>query len=196
MGPSYPNPEGYVHIRTIIAIVLGLSITRLFTGLARFVQHPGRTTVYRVHLAWVLFILLYVIEFWWWEFRLSKLAEWTFPVYVFVILYAGLFVFLGALLFPDDLTGYRGFEDYFMSRRRWFFGLLALTFVFDLIDTALKGSAYFHSLGLQYPIRNLCYAALAVVAMFVANRRFHAIFVTCALIYLAVWAAQQYFVLP
>jgi hypothetical protein len=54
LNSGYPNPEGYVHVRTIISIVLGLSITRLFTGLARFVQHPNRVTVYPVHLAWVL----------------------------------------------------------------------------------------------------------------------------------------------
>ena len=55
---GYPNPEGYVHVRTIIGIVLGLSVTRLFTGLARFVQHPGRVAIYPVHLAWVFFILI------------------------------------------------------------------------------------------------------------------------------------------
>jgi hypothetical protein len=79
LNSGYPNPEGYVHVRTIISIVFGLSITRLFTGLARFVQHPNRVAVYPVHLAWVLFILLYVVEFWWWEFRLSKQRYLIFP---------------------------------------------------------------------------------------------------------------------
>jgi hypothetical protein len=195
LSSGYPNPQGYVHVRTIISIVLGLSITRLFTGLARFVQHPNRVKIYPVHLAWVLFILLYVVEFWWWEFRLSKLDEWTFPIYLFVIFYAGLFVFLCSLLFPDDLLGYSGLEDYFMSRRKWFFGLLAVTFLLDLVDTQLKGADYFHSLGLQYLIRNLAYVTLAVTAMFVENRRFHAVFVACALLYLVVWIAQRYFVL-
>jgi hypothetical protein len=56
LSSGYPNPEGYVHVRTIIGIVLGLSIARLFTGLARLVQHPKRVAIYPVHLAWVLFI--------------------------------------------------------------------------------------------------------------------------------------------
>ncbi len=195
-GTSYPNPEAYIHIRTIVGIVIGLSMTRLLTGVARLVQHPGRTPLYPVHLAWVLFILLYVVEFWWWEFRLSRLTLWTFPVYLFVILYAGLFVFLGALLFPDDLSGYTGFKDYFLSRRKWFFGLLAATFLIDLIDTALKGSDYFRSLGVQYPIRNLGYAAAAGAAMFVRNPRFHAVFVAAALVYSVIWIVQTYLLLP
>ena len=195
LSSGYPNPEGYVHVRTIVGIVLGLSVTRLFSGLARLVQHPGRVAIYPVHLAWVLFVLLYVIEFWWWEFRLSKLATWTFPVYLFVIFYAGVFVFLCSLLFPDDLGGYTGFEDYFLSRRKWFFGLLAVTFLLDLIDTRLKGAEYFRSFGIQYPVRNLAYVTFAMVGIFVRDRRFHTAFVTGSLLYLAVWIVQKYNVL-
>jgi hypothetical protein len=88
-----------------------------------------------------------------------------------------------------------GVVHYFMSRRKWFFGLLAATFLLDLIDTRLKGGSYFRSLGVQYPIRNLAYVALAGVAMFVENRRFHAVFVACALVYLVIWMFQRYLIL-
>jgi hypothetical protein len=33
-----------------------------------------------------------------------------------------------------------------------------------------------------------------VTAMFVENRRFHAVFVACALVYLVVWMAQRYLI--
>jgi hypothetical protein len=148
--------------------------------------------LYPVHVAWVLFILLYVIEFWWWEFRLTRLEQWTFPVYLFVIFYAGVFVFLCALLFPDSLEDYKGFEDYFISRRRWFFGLLAATFELDLIDTRLKGVDYLQALGRQYLLRNGAYTGMSIIAMFVTNRRFHTIFVAGALVYLIVWFVLRY----
>lgn len=50
----------------------------------------------------------------------------------------------------DDYDGYR---DYFLSRRKWFFGILALTYVADIADTWLKGSAYLASFGWEYPVR-------------------------------------------
>jgi len=189
---AYANPDVYNHVRSIISIVLGLSIARLFAGLARFVAHPERWKIYPVHLGLVLVVLLYVVEFWWWEFSLLRLREWTFPVYLFVIFYAGVFVFLCWLLFPEDLDGYKGFEDYFMSRRKWFFGLFAMTFVLDFIDTAVKGADYFHSLGAQYVIRNLLYVSFAVSAMFVSDRRFHVLFVGGALLYQLIWMAERY----
>ena len=42
---------------------------------------------------------------------------------------AVLALLLASLLFPDDMSDYDGYEDYFLSRRRWFFGLFATTFV-------------------------------------------------------------------
>jgi hypothetical protein len=68
--------------------------------------------------------------------------QWTFAIYFFVILYAILFFSLCTLLFPSDLRDYSGYEAYFLSRRHWFFGLLAATFIADIIDSSLKGSAY------------------------------------------------------
>jgi hypothetical protein len=72
---------------------------------------------------------------------------------------------------------------------------VAATFLLDLIDTRLKGVDYFQSLGVQYLARNLSYVTLSVVAVLVKNRTFHAILVTCALVYLVVWMVQRYSIL-
>ena len=39
--------DWFIHARIIIGIVAGLSVTRLLTGLARFVQHPVRDRIQR-----------------------------------------------------------------------------------------------------------------------------------------------------
>jgi hypothetical protein len=90
---------------------------------------------------------------------------------------------------------YGGYEEYFVSRRRWFFGLLAATYAVDLLDTVLKGQAYFQSLGLEYPLRNAVYIILCIAAAVTANRRFHAIFVVLGLIYQLTWIFRLYDVL-
>jgi len=41
MDPQLAHDQ-FIHVRIIIGIVTGLSVTRLLTGLARFVQHPVR----------------------------------------------------------------------------------------------------------------------------------------------------------
>ena len=189
MDPVTQHPEVFGHVRIIMATVMGLSVARLLNGLARFVQHPKRDQIYGVHLGWAAFLLLSVVHFWWFEFGLSRIAIWTFPVYFFVLGYAALFFFICALLFPDRMDDYAGYEDYFHSRQRWFYGLLACLFVVDLIDTATKGAEHFQSLGPAYPYKQAALFSFAIAAVFIRNRRYHAAFVAAALV------AQTWFIL-
>src|SRR5258705_13500035 len=79
-----------------------------------------------------------IVHFWWYEFGLSNITTRTFELNFFVLLYAMLFVAVASLLFPDKMDEYASFGDYFQSRRRWFYGLLTVMFLIDLIDTAIK----------------------------------------------------------
>jgi hypothetical protein len=183
MVSSPSNPDLYLHIRVVISIIVGLCITTLLNGFARFVQHPKRAKVSILHLGWAASLLLWVIHFWWWEYRLTLVEQWTFATYFFVILYAILFYFLCTLLFPSDLKDYSGYEDYYLSRRKWFFGFLAATFVADIIDTTLKGSAYLHSFGIEYPSRITGSLVLCFIGMFVRNRRIQFVLLAVSLLY-------------
>jgi hypothetical protein len=173
----------FEHCRLIMGMVLSLSVARLLNGLAKFVQHPKKVKIFPVHLLWVFAILLHLIHFWWWEFRLIYIHAWTFEIYLTLIFYAVDIFLLCALLFPDDMQEYSGFEEYFMSRRKWFFGIFGFSFIIDFIDTAVKGNAYYNSLGVEYPIRNLAFIALCIAAMFISKVRIQLVFVIGALVY-------------
>lgn len=186
------DPAVFSHIRVVLSMVVSLGIARLLSGVARFVQHPGRKRAYGVHLLWALSLLLSMMHFWWWEFSLSQLQVWRFETYVFVVGYAALYYFLCAILFPDDLAEYAGYRDYFMSRRRWFFGLLATTYVVDVADTWIKGQDHLIAQGYEYPIRTAAYVALCMLAARTANARFHAAFAVFSLAYQVSWILRLY----
>ena len=192
MAPDTVSAAIFPHIRIVMGIALGLGITRLLTGTAQFVQHPQRQRVYWVHLGWVLFMLVSLSHFWWWEFWLEAITDWTYEIYFFLITYTILLYFLCALLFPDNVDEYGGYEEYFLSRRKWFFGLLALTFVFDFFDTLLKGVEHFERYGVEYLVRTPLYVALCIAAMFIGNKKLHAAFVVGSLINEASWILRQF----
>jgi hypothetical protein len=190
-----PDPhatEIFLHIRVVMGIMLGMSMTRLLTGAARFVQHPGKQKIYWVHLGWVVSMLLTLIHFWWWEFRLYDIQNWNFQIYFFLIVYTIVLFLLCTLLFPDNIAEYSGYEDFFISRRKWFFGLLALTYVFDLIDTLLKGRAHYEAFGSEYLVRVPVFVALCVVAIVTPNRWFQAALVAGSLIYQVSWIVRLF----
>jgi hypothetical protein len=173
----------FPHIRIILGMVIGLGVTRLLSGVARIVQHPGQYRLYSVHLAWVASVLLMLVHFWWWEFGLFQIESWTFGKYLFIIFYAVTLFLLCALLFPDSMLDYTSYEDFFYSRRAWFFGLLAATYLLDVIDTLLKGPEHFARFGVEYLFRTPVFVALCVIAILVSDRRFHIAFVAAALVY-------------
>jgi hypothetical protein len=124
-----------------------------------------------------------VVTFWWWEFRLSFVQQWTFGLYAFVCVYASMYYFLSALLFPQDLDDYQGYQDYFLDRRRWFFGFIALTEALDVVDTLIKGEQHLRSLGPEYLPRIGIFVLLCVVGAMTRNEKFHKLFVFTAIAY-------------
>jgi len=173
----------FVHVRLVMGFIISLSIARILTGASRFVQHPSLDKIYPVHLVWSVSVLLMLVHFWWWEFWLTGLLQWNFGIYVFLVAFAVVLYLLTTILYPDNLAEYKGYEDYFYSRRGWFFGLFALTFVFDFADTVMKGKEHLESFGLEYWIRAPAYVVLAGIAMWTRNRAYHWTFATLNLIY-------------
>ena len=192
MDHATPDPAAFFHVRVIVGVVTSLAIARVLNGLAHFVQAPERKRAYGVHIAWSLLLLLMIVHFWWFEFALERVDRWTFEAYAFLIFYAALYFFIAAVLFPDRLDGYEDFKAYFYDRRTWFFSLLIVLLVVDLVDTALKGMDHFRSLGIAYPIRQGLLILLALIAIPIANARCHVAFVALALATQVWWIALRY----
>jgi hypothetical protein len=187
--------EIFEYISVLTSIIIGLGIAHLLRGIAGLVQHPGRYTIYWVHLVWVGYMFFNMAFWWWWQFNLVKLEIWYFPNYLFVLLYAVVLYLACALLFPSDMDDYSGFEDFFISRRAWFFGLLATSNVIDLYDTWMKGTEHFDNAGTAYLVLNSTNFTAAVIAAITSNRLYHAFLAIAAMAYQVQWALSFTFVM-
>lgn len=178
----------FEYISVLTSIIIGLGIAQLLRGVARLVQHPGRHRNWWVHLLWVGYMFFQMTFWWWWEFNLNTLDLWHFEDYMFVLIYAVMLYLCCALLFPEDLSDYDGWESYLMSRRGWFFGLLASTNVIDVYDTWLKGAEHFERAGTEYLILTVTTFSGFVAAAITTNRTYHKIFVLAGFAYQVYWA--------
>lgn len=186
------HSEIFSHVRIVLGMVIGLGITRILMGMASFIQHPGRYRVSVLHMAWAVSILIELVLWWWWEFGLTRVDRWSFGVFLFLICYAIVLFSLAALLFPDNIAEYDGYEDYFIKRRRWFFALLAAAFVLDIVDTIIKGAAHWQRLSADYLVQVPFGLTLCVVAWIFANRRVQLTAVTVHVVYQAYWIIRVF----
>lgn len=182
--------ELFPHVRIVMGMIIGLGITRMLTGIAGFIQHPDRYRVSTLHMLWVGSILLELVLFWWWEFGLSRIANWSFGVYLFLIGYAIVLYLLAALLFPDNVAEYAGYEDFFINRRRWFFGLMAASFVLDMGDTLIKGSERWTQLSGDYLIQVPIGLVLCLIGCVFAQRWVQMSMAAVHIAYQAYWIGR------
>lgn len=187
-------PDAFTHVRIILGFVVSLGLARLLTGLARFVQHPG---IKRdpLHLMWAAGMLMLLVHFWWWEFWLGAVKVWSFPIYAFLIAFVFQLYLLTTLLFPDNIAEYADYAAYFMSRRKWFYGLLASVNVFDALDTLIKGREHASQYELDYWLQAPVYCVLCAIAIATPNRKFHYGFAALNLAYQVFYAVRAFTVL-
>jgi hypothetical protein len=185
--------ELFPHVRIVMGMIVGLGITRLLMTVAGLIQHPHRSRVSAIHLLWIASILVELVLFWWWQFALFRLEYWTFGITLFLILYAVTLFLIAALLSPDNIAEYDGYEDFFLKRRAWFFGLFAATFVLDTVDTLIKGEAYWNRFGLEYFIQVPLGLVLCAIAIRSTDKRIHLAAVLLHIAYQAYWIVRFFY---
>lgn len=168
--------DQFGYLIVLVSIIMGLGITHLLTGLGRFLGGPNAPRVFWVQIVWTLNVILYQAFFWWFTFKWVDQSVWTFGLFLFVLAYAVLLYLLAVILYPVELPHAFDFRAHFYRRRKWFFLLLASIAIVDLIDTLLKGPENVSGMGnavLPFLVSSL---AGPLVAAFVKNPTFHAVY--------------------
>ncbi|MBS4081171.1 hypothetical protein [Pseudomonas rustica] len=185
----------YSHIRIVLSIILGLGITTLLKGIASIIEHPRQFGWSWIHMSWVVWALISIMTFWWWEFRLTQVPVWTFESYFFIVCYCALYFMVSTMLFPSDVREFGSYENYLLERRAWFFGLIALITAMDLIDTSLKGNARWHTLGAAYTAHTAIMLGIVLIGITQKRRRVQLTLALFTLIYQVGYFVVEYFTL-
>lgn len=176
------DPFGYLSILT--SIVLGLGITRVLTGCGELLQVRHRIRPYWVHLMWALNLFLFLVLNWWILFRWHTQSQWTFFIFLFVLLSPTVGFLLAVILFPHPIGDGMDLKGYFYANRRWFFVLASLLPPIDAVDTLLKGWAHFTAQGPLYILTLLVLLALTLFAARIKSEIYHSFFSIFFLLYL------------
>lgn len=165
----------FEYIAVLISIIVGLALTQILRGIGRMVTNKDGPRPYWVHLAWTLYLFIYITAFWWWEFQLNSVT-WSLPIYFVLITYATLLFFASLVVQPGNVIGVSSYKDYYYRNRHWFFGLLIAITLWDFVDTFSKSVSHVSDLGVAYVAIQTGNLIGSAVAMSTRNELYHEIF--------------------
>lgn len=139
--------SSFEYVMVLVSIVVALAIAHLLTALGECVRRVrGKGEPIKldaVFLLWVGYVLIWLISFWWWEFKYQEIvAAWSFGLYLFVIGYAISLFMWAEILVPYRMKGVTDTYVDFRDGRKWFFGMLILIEVIDTFDSYFKGTEW------------------------------------------------------
>ena len=134
----------FEYVMVLISIIIGLGIAHILLGLGGIVDRlTGRGDRLRLsvaHGAWLTHAFLWLVLFWWWQFRLEVIwEEWTIGLYLFLVMYAVVLFLIAVILVPRTWDGVTDLGEFFMRRRAWFYSLWIVGGLLDVLDSWLKG---------------------------------------------------------
>ena len=133
--------EAFEYVMVLVSIIVGLAIAHVLSAFGAAVQRIrgiGRPLhLEAVYLLWVGFLFIWLVSFWWWEFKFQDVAvEWTFGLYLFIVGYAICLFVASVVLVPDGMESVEDSFAWLVAGRRWIFGAILLTVAFDVVDTS------------------------------------------------------------
>jgi len=176
----------------LTSIIIGLGITHILVGIGAVIEritgHGRRLRLSWAHGAWLGVLFVWMILFWWWQFRLLGLLKvWTLGHYFFIISYAVLLFLLAVILIPRDWAAIDSLDDYFLSKRRWFYPMFLVASLVDLLDSFLKGGwQYVLGTGVMALILSATPIPICIVGVWSKNIRFHSFMAVLFLILLVI----------
>jgi len=171
--------DQFQYVMVLTSIIIGLGITNALLGLSsaidRFTESSRPLRLSWASGVWLAFTFLWMVLFWWWEFRLLEiLKHWTLWNYFLIICYAVVLFLLVALLIQRDWDKVEDLNEYFLAKRRWFYSVLVLGLVIDLMDSYMKGGwTYIRGTGILTWGENMAGILAAIIGFRSTNVRTH-----------------------
>jgi hypothetical protein len=154
-------------IFVFISIVAGLALTQLLSGLTRSFRQSGRN-VDIAHTLFSLGIIALLLSIWWNSFRWEEHQTWSFLEYSLIFVYMSMFYVMAEILHPR----YSMVVPQFDEIRFPLYVVLIIYTSYEPVIVYVRDS----NLSLIYLSMIILIIALAVIGLFLRNRRFDQFF--------------------
>lgn len=152
-----------------VGIVVGLGLADLVFSVHRSIRAGRRW--HWLPAVWACFTFVFVVLYWWIFTEIGDSPAFTVPLrFAFHLITPVLLVLLCAAALPDG-DGDPDLLDYYLSNRRYYFGVFALLCVHSALDFGFNYGTWHHST----PWINLVTAAMMLSLAVAGRLAYHAV---------------------
>lgn len=147
------------------SIILGLAMAELFKRITAIISNLATIKIHWIPFGYCAVIFMFLLSRWWilyrWEFLEAELSYYHF---LFLLSFPLILLAISSLVLPTVQEGhFSNLLNHFHKIRKWFFGAVFCLILFDYMETILKGSEYFLSLGFTYIILGIVSIASCII---------------------------------
>jgi hypothetical protein len=176
--------DEFSYLSVLISIILGLGMTQLLSGFARWIEQRETFRAYGPAMAWAAMLLLVHIQGWWSMFGMRHHRDWTFLQFGIVLLQPITLFLMAALVLPGANSPELDLRRNYFAQRRWLFGLmLALLIISVAKDVALNGELP-ESANVAFHAFLFVMAAIGVAT---ENETYHRVFAYSSAVFFALY---------
>ncbi len=183
-------------ISVVLAIVVGLGITRILSGLASALEHRSTLRSDWIVLSWAILVLLWQVLFWLGTVNSAR-ARSEFTVANFgILLLAAVALFFGAsLVLPGRIGPETDLRQHYGTVRKPFFLVVLALPILEVCDSAVNGFQHPLSREPEYFITQGAIILGCTLSLATDSRRVHGTFSLLGLLAIIAWLFTQLFVI-
>ena len=120
----------FEYVTVVVSIIMAFAISEVLAGVGRLVRERSRVKFYWVHVAWMAYAVLWMLQHWWgiWDYRTVEFT--SFFSFLALVAPSLTFVLLAFLVTPKLAPqGDLDLRDYYARNQIWVFPLAALILV-------------------------------------------------------------------
>lgn len=161
------NPFDYLNV--LIAIILGLAIARVLTGLATVITARERVDFYWPPIVWAIWIFLISVEHWWAQWSVRYTPHWTFLDFSLLLVVPVALFLLASLALPERLENETvDLSEWYFRNRAWFFAIMFFLPAVSILEEIVRSGHMGSTLNLAFL---LLFDVMIVFAFVVKSRR-------------------------
>lgn len=172
-------------LSVLVSVVVGFGLTHLLGGLGRAYHFRRTSKMDSVHVAWTIMVFFVLVLNWWVFLLWRDFDAWTFFVFFTIIMWTTSMYILALALFPPRLPKDVDYRVMFETNRTWFLSTFVAFCGLDILVTALREQSIPELYFIAFVGH---FAIIAVLGIFIRNRRYDLVAAWYIVIAMALWS--------